>query len=190
MGKSSNRSTEYFFTGNYFADDDNDIDAIGFGGYIYARGGNDYITLGSIAAKVYTGTGNDTVVGGAAYLGIEDSTGHLTVKGGGAGYADIDKSGDGDVLFSGAAGGVSLNHTGNHGELNVTGAAVYNEMIRKGLTGDVNFKGAGGYMLSQLQYSHNTTVRRAFDRLAHTEEYSRQELVNWKTKCFMRKFYT
>ncbi|MBS9443676.1 MARTX multifunctional-autoprocessing repeats-in-toxin holotoxin RtxA [Photorhabdus heterorhabditis] len=145
MGKSSNRSAEYFFTGNYFADDDdNDIDAIGFGGYIYARGGNDYITLGSIAAKVYTGTGNDTVVSGAAYLEIEDSTGNLTVKGG-AGYADIDKRGDGDVLFSGVAGGASLNHTGNHGELDFAGAAVYNEMIRKGLTGDVSFKGAGGY---------------------------------------------
>ncbi|OCQ51963.1 RtxA repeat protein [Photorhabdus australis subsp. thailandensis] len=145
MGKSSSRSAEYFFTGNYFADDDNnDIDAIGFGGYIYARGGNDYITLGSIAAKVYTGTGNDTVVGGAAYLEIEDSTGNLTVKGG-AGYADIDKSGDGNVLFAGAAGGISLNHTGNQGELDFTGAAVYNEMVRKGLTGDVNFKGAGGY---------------------------------------------
>ncbi|WP_434525443.1 MARTX multifunctional-autoprocessing repeats-in-toxin holotoxin RtxA [Photorhabdus asymbiotica] len=145
MGKSSSRSAEYFFTGNYFADDDNnDIDAIGFGGYIYARGGNDYITLGSIAAKVYTGTGNDTVVGGAAYLEIEDSTGNLTVKGG-AGYADIDKSGDGEVLFSGAAGSVFFHHTGNHGDLDFTGAAVYNEMIRKGLTGDINFEGAGGY---------------------------------------------
>ncbi|OCA54794.1 MARTX multifunctional-autoprocessing repeats-in-toxin holotoxin RtxA [Photorhabdus namnaonensis] len=145
MGKSSSRSAEYFFTGNYFADDnDNDIDAIGFGGYIYARGGNDHIALGSIAAKVYTGTGNDTVVGGAAYLSIVDSTGNLTVKGG-AGYTDIDKNGDGDISFFGAAGGVVMDHTGHHGDLDFTGAAIYNEMNRDGLTGDMSFSGSGGY---------------------------------------------
>ncbi|WP_118985842.1 MARTX multifunctional-autoprocessing repeats-in-toxin holotoxin RtxA [Photorhabdus sp. CRCIA-P01] len=145
MGKSSSRSAEYFFTGNYFADDNNnDIDAIGFGGYIYARGGNDHITLGSIAAKVYTGTGNDTVFGGAAYLSVVDSTGNLTVKGG-TGYADIDKSGDGDISFSGAAGGVVMEHTGDHGDLDFTGAAIYNEMNRDGLTGNMTFEGSGGY---------------------------------------------
>ncbi|MBS9423527.1 MARTX multifunctional-autoprocessing repeats-in-toxin holotoxin RtxA [Photorhabdus caribbeanensis] len=145
MGKSSSRSAEYFFTGNYFADDnDNDINAIGFGGYIYARGGNDHITLGSIAAKVYAGAGNDTVVGGAAYLSVEDSTGNLIVKGG-AGYADIDKNGDGNISFSGAAGGVVMDHTGHHGDLDFTGAAIYNEMNRNGLTGDMSFNGSGGY---------------------------------------------
>ncbi|NHB63655.1 MARTX multifunctional-autoprocessing repeats-in-toxin holotoxin RtxA [Photorhabdus sp. RW14-46] len=145
MGKSSNRSAEYFFTGNYFADDnDNDIEAIGFGGYIYACGGNDHITLGSIAAKVYTGTGNDTVVGGAAYLSVEDSTGNLTVKGG-AGYVDIDKDGDGDISFFGAAGGVVMDHTGHHGDLDFTGTAIYNEMNRDGLTGNMIFEGSGGY---------------------------------------------
>ncbi|OWO87077.1 hypothetical protein B5C26_00085 [Photorhabdus luminescens] len=145
MGKSSSRSAEYFFTGNYFADDnDNDIDAIGFGGYIYARGGNDHITLGTIAAKVYTGAGNDTVVGGVAYLSVEDSTGDLTVKGG-AGYADINKNGDGDISFSGAAGSVIMDHTGHHGDLDFTGAAIYNEMNRDGLTGNMSFDGSGGY---------------------------------------------
>ncbi|ETS33656.1 RtxA repeat/Peptidase C80 family virulence surface antigen [Photorhabdus khanii NC19] len=145
MGKSLNSSTQYFFTGNYSADDNNnDINAIGFGGYIYARGGNDHITLGSIAAKVYTGTGHDTVVGGAAYLEIEDSNGDLSVTGG-AGYANIDKSGDGDIAFSGAAGAVSMEHSGDHGNLDFAGIAAYNSLERKGLTGDIDFNGAGGY---------------------------------------------
>ncbi|NHB97619.1 MARTX multifunctional-autoprocessing repeats-in-toxin holotoxin RtxA [Photorhabdus stackebrandtii] len=145
MGKSSSRGAQYFFTGDYSADDnDNDINAIGFGGYIYARGGNDYITLGSIAAKVYAGAGDDTVVGGAVYLKVVDTTGNLTVKGG-EGYAGIDKNGDGNILFSGIAGGVAMDHTGNHGNLDFTGAAIYNEMNRNGLTGNVFFKGAGGY---------------------------------------------
>ncbi|KER01669.1 MARTX multifunctional-autoprocessing repeats-in-toxin holotoxin RtxA [Photorhabdus temperata] len=145
MGKSLNSSTQYFFTGNYFADDNNnDINAIGFGGYIYARGGDDHITLGSIAAKVYTGTGHDTVVGGAAYLEIEDTSGDLSVKGG-AGYANIDKSGDGGIAFSGAAGAVSMAHSGDHGNLDFAGVAAYNSLERKGLTGDIGFGGAGGY---------------------------------------------
>ncbi|ERT11658.1 MARTX multifunctional-autoprocessing repeats-in-toxin holotoxin RtxA [Photorhabdus temperata] len=145
MGKSSSSSAQYFFTGNYVADNDNNnIDAIGIGGRIYARGGDDYITLGSIAAKVYTGEGDDTVVGGAAYLEIEDTSGDLSIKGG-AGYAEINKSESGDVSFSGAAGGVSTTHSGNSGNLGFTGIAAYNSLNRKGLKGDINFKGAGGY---------------------------------------------
>ncbi|OWO84700.1 hypothetical protein B5C26_02620 [Photorhabdus luminescens] len=145
MGKSSNSSARYFFTGNYVADDNNnDINAIGFGGHIYARGGNDRITLGSIAAKVYTDDGDDTVVGGAAYLEIMDSEGELSVKGG-MGYANIDKQGDGDVVFSGATGGVSVAHAGSDGDLSFEGVAAYNSLNRKGLTGNVDFKGIGGY---------------------------------------------
>ncbi|WP_118987203.1 MARTX multifunctional-autoprocessing repeats-in-toxin holotoxin RtxA [Photorhabdus sp. CRCIA-P01] len=145
MGKSSNSSARYFFTGNYVADDNNnDINAIGFGGHIYARGGNDRITLGSIAAKVYTGDGDDSVVGGAAYLEIMDSEGELSVKGG-MGYANIDKQDDGDVVFSGATGGVSVVHSGSDGALSFEGVAAYNSLNRKGLTGNVDFKGIGGY---------------------------------------------
>ncbi|NHB89674.1 MARTX multifunctional-autoprocessing repeats-in-toxin holotoxin RtxA [Photorhabdus tasmaniensis] len=153
MGKSLNSSTQYFFTGNYFADDDNnDINAIGFGGYIYARGGDDHITLGSIAAKVYTGTGHDTVAGGAAYLEIADSNGDLSVKGG-AGYVNIDKSGDGDITFSGAAGAVFMEHSGDHGNLDFAGVAAYNSLERKGLTGDIDFNGAGAanYISSRVE---------------------------------------
>ncbi len=145
MGKSSSRSAQYFFTGNYIADNDNNnIDAIGIGGRIYARGGDDHITLGSIAAKVYTGEGDDTVVGGAAYLEIEDTLGDLSIKGG-AGYAEINKSESGHVSFSGAAGGISVAHSGDRGNLGFTGVAAYNSLNRKGLKGDINFKGAGGY---------------------------------------------
>ncbi|HGS4623588.1 TPA: MARTX multifunctional-autoprocessing repeats-in-toxin holotoxin RtxA [Vibrio cholerae] len=145
MGKPFWRSVEYFFTGNYSADDgNNNIVAIGFGGQIHAYGGDDHVTVGSIGATVYTGSGNDTVVGGSAYLKVEDSTGHLTVKGA-AGYADINKSGDGNVSFAGAAGGVSIDHLGNHGDVSYGGAAAYNGMTRKGLSGNVTFAGAGGY---------------------------------------------
>ncbi len=93
---------------------------------------------------MYTGSGNDTVVGGSAYLKVEDSTGHLIVKGA-AGYADINKSGDGNVSFAGAAGGVSIDHLGNHGDVSYGGAAAYNGITRKGLSGNVTFAGAGGY---------------------------------------------
>ncbi|MGU3142873.1 MARTX multifunctional-autoprocessing repeats-in-toxin holotoxin RtxA [Vibrio cholerae] len=145
MGKPFWRSVEYFFTGNYSADDgNNNIVAIGFGGQIHAYGGDDHVTVGSIGATVHTGSGNDTVVGGSAYLKVEDSTGHLTVKGA-AGYADINKSGDGNVSFAGAAGGVSIDHLGNHGDVSYGGAAAYNGITRKGLSGNVTFAGAGGY---------------------------------------------
>nr|WP_114716516.1 MARTX multifunctional-autoprocessing repeats-in-toxin holotoxin RtxA [Vibrio cholerae] len=145
MGKPFWRSVEYFFTGNYSADDgNNNIVAIGFGGQIHAYGGDDHVTVGSIGATVYTGSGNDTVVGGSAYLKVEDSTGHLTVKGA-AGYANINKSGDGNVSFAGAAGGVSIDHLGNHGDVSYGGAAAYNGITRKGLSGNVTFAGAGGY---------------------------------------------
>ncbi|TQP15930.1 MARTX multifunctional-autoprocessing repeats-in-toxin holotoxin RtxA [Vibrio cholerae] len=145
MGKPFWRSVEYFFTGNYSADDgNNNIVAIGFGGQIHAYGGDDHVTVGSIGATVYTGSGNDTVVGGSAYLKVEDSTGHLTVKGA-AGYADINKSGDGNVSFAGAAGGVSIDHLGNHGDVSYGGTAAYNGITRKGLSGNVTFAGAGGY---------------------------------------------
>lgn len=145
MGKPFWRSVEYSFTGNYSADDgNNNIVAIGFGGQIHAYGGDDHVTVGSIGATVYTGSGNDTVVGGSAYLKVEDSTGHLTVKGA-AGYADINKSGDGNVSFAGAAGGVSIDHLGNHGDVSYGGAAAYNGITRKGLSGNITFAGAGGY---------------------------------------------
>ncbi|ELP3386061.1 MARTX multifunctional-autoprocessing repeats-in-toxin holotoxin RtxA [Vibrio cholerae] len=145
MGKPFWRSVEYFFTGNYSADDgNNNIVAIGFGGQIHAYGGDDHVTVGSIGTTVYTGSGNDTVVGGSAYLKVEDSTGHLTVKGA-AGYADINKKGDGNVSFAGAAGGVSIDHLGNHGDISYGGAAAYNGITRKGLSGNVTFAGAGGY---------------------------------------------
>ncbi|PHM39494.1 RTX cytotoxin [Xenorhabdus mauleonii] len=145
MGKPFWRSVEYFFTGNYSADDgDNNIVAIGFGGKIHAYGGNDHITLGSIGASVYTGTGNDTVVGGAAYLKVNDTSGDLTVKGA-AGYAEIYKEGYGDITFAGAAGGAVIQHDGNTGNLSYSGAAAYNNLNRRGNLGDITFKGAGGY---------------------------------------------
>lgn len=145
MGKPFWRSVEYFFTGNYSADDgNNDIVAIGFGGEIHAYGGDDHIYLGSIGATVYTGSGNDTVSAGAGYLKVEDTTGNLSVRGA-AGYADIKKNGDGNLSFSGAAGGVDIGHDGQHGNISYAGAAAYNHIKRQGLSGHVSFQGAGGY---------------------------------------------
>ncbi|CCN86051.1 putative Adenylate cyclase [Vibrio nigripulchritudo SFn27] len=145
MGKPFWRSVEYFFTGNYSADEGNNtINAIGFGGKIYAYGGDDHINLGSIGATVYTGEGNDTVSAGAGYLRVDDTGGNLTVRGA-AGYADINKSGDGSVVFQGAAGAVDIEHTGLHGKVDYAGAAAYNNLVRKGESGGMTFKGAGGY---------------------------------------------
>ncbi|MBY7666575.1 MARTX multifunctional-autoprocessing repeats-in-toxin holotoxin RtxA [Vibrio anguillarum] len=145
MGKPFWRSVEYFFTGNYSADDgNNDIVAIGFGGEIHAYGGDDHIHLGSIGATVYTSSGNDTVSAGAGYLKVEDTTGNLSVRGA-AGYADIKKNGDGNLSFSGAAGGVDIGHDGQHGNISYAGAAAYNHIKRQGLSGHVSFQGAGGY---------------------------------------------
>ncbi|GLT19406.1 hypothetical protein GCM10007938_31880 [Vibrio zhanjiangensis] len=145
MGKPFWRSVEYFFSGNYSADEgNNNIVAIGFGGKIHALGGDDHITVGSVDAIVYTASGNDTVVGGSAVLRVEDTTGQLFVKGS-AGYANIDKNGDGHVSFSGAAGAVSIDHLGHHGNVSYDGTAAYNGVKRKGVSGNVSYKGVGGY---------------------------------------------
>ncbi|KTL60633.1 hypothetical protein AA106_12080 [Photorhabdus laumondii subsp. laumondii] len=145
MGKSSNRSAEYFFTGRYYDDDDgNNIVAIGVGGIIYAKGGDDRITLGSIGATVYADSGNKVVNGGAGYLKIVDKEGNLAVHGA-AGYSGIDKCGNGNISFTGTAGGVSMDHRGDHGDLNFSGAAAYNGLNRQGQSGNVTFNGVGGY---------------------------------------------
>lgn len=145
MGKSVWRSIEYFFTGNYTADDgNNDINAFGFGGVIRAYGGDDTIKVGSIGATVYTGTGNDSVYGGAAYLKVVDDSGNLTVKGA-AGYADISKSESGNIHFAGASGGTNIDHRGREGDIRYQGAALANFLTRKGISGNVSFEGAGGY---------------------------------------------
>ncbi|WP_378080511.1 MARTX multifunctional-autoprocessing repeats-in-toxin holotoxin RtxA [Aeromonas bestiarum] len=145
MGKSVWRSIEYFFTGNYTADDgNNDINAFGFGGVIRAYGGDDTIKIGSIGATVYTGTGNDSVYGGAAYLKVVDESGNLTVKGA-AGYADISKSQSGNIHFAGASGGTNIDHQGREGDIRYQGAALANFLTRKGISGNVSFEGAGGY---------------------------------------------
>ncbi|WP_387440160.1 MARTX multifunctional-autoprocessing repeats-in-toxin holotoxin RtxA, partial [Photorhabdus sp. RM105S] len=127
MGKSSNRSTEYFFTGKYYDDNDgNSITAIGVGGEVYAYGGNDDVTVGSLKVDVY------------------HTNGELSVKGA-SGYTGIRKTGNGGLSFSGASGAAFIDHTGETGNLNYSGAAGYNKLVRKGLSGDTSFKGAGGY---------------------------------------------
>ncbi|WP_145531623.1 MARTX multifunctional-autoprocessing repeats-in-toxin holotoxin RtxA [Yersinia kristensenii] len=131
MSKASNRSAEYFFTGVYNGDDsNNDIDAIGLGGIIYARGGDDDIFVGSIAAKVEAGSGDDTIKGGAAYLEVLDTTGKLTVEGA-AGAMNIIKEGDGDIDATVVAGANIINHTGNSGSMNVFAIGAYNKITRK-----------------------------------------------------------
>ncbi|KGM26673.1 peptidase C80 [Photorhabdus luminescens] len=127
MGKSSNRSTEYFFTGKYYDDNDgNSITAIGVGGEVYAYGGDDDVTVGSLKVDVY------------------HTTGKLSVKGA-SGYTGISKTGNGGLSFTGAAGAAFINHSGETGNLYYSGAAGYNKLTRKGLSGDISFKGAGGY---------------------------------------------
>ncbi|WP_434525499.1 MARTX multifunctional-autoprocessing repeats-in-toxin holotoxin RtxA [Photorhabdus asymbiotica] len=127
MGKSSNRSTEYFFTGKYYDDNDgNSIVAIGVGGDVYAYGGDDDVTVGSLKVDVY------------------HTNGELSVKGA-SGYTGIRKTGNGGLSFSGASGAAFINHTGETGNLYYSGAAGYNKLTRKGLSGNTSFKGVGGY---------------------------------------------
>ncbi|MDC9589998.1 MARTX multifunctional-autoprocessing repeats-in-toxin holotoxin RtxA [Xenorhabdus sp. XENO-10] len=145
MGKSSNRSTEYFFTGRYEDDNEgNTIHAIGVGGVINAYGGNDYIVVGSLGATVNTTWGHDTIVGAAGYLNVNDTGGDLTVKGG-SGFTSINKTQSGPIRFEGVAGGVKINHTGEKSGIFYSGAAGYNSITRKGLQGDISFDGAGAY---------------------------------------------
>ncbi len=145
MGKSVGRSIVYAFTGVYEDDDGgNSINAIGLGGVINAYGGNDHIVVGSLAVRVNTTWGHDTIVGGAGYLDIHDTSGSLTVKGG-AGYTSINKTQSGTIDYSGAAGGLRINHTGDSGGIHYAGASGYNSITRKGLQGDISFKGAGAY---------------------------------------------
>ncbi|HFP3027900.1 TPA: MARTX multifunctional-autoprocessing repeats-in-toxin holotoxin RtxA [Yersinia enterocolitica] len=140
MSKASNRSAEYFFTGVYNGDDsNNDIDAIGLGGMIYARGGDDDILVGSIAAKVEAESGDDTIKGGAAYLEVLDTTGKLTVKGA-AGAMNIIKEGDGDIDATVVAGANIINHTGNSGNMNIFAIGAYNKITRKSKSYGTNGK--------------------------------------------------
>ncbi|MEQ1961906.1 MARTX multifunctional-autoprocessing repeats-in-toxin holotoxin RtxA [Xenorhabdus khoisanae] len=150
MGKSFNRSAEYFFTGVYEDDDGgHKIDAIRLGsGVINAYGGNDYIVVGSFSALVNTTWGNDTIVGASGYLEVNDTSGDLTVKGV-TGYTTITKTQGGAITFEGVSGAVKINHTGTSigekDDIFYSGAAGYNSITRKGLQGDVSFKGAGAY---------------------------------------------
>ncbi|EOX5556623.1 MARTX multifunctional-autoprocessing repeats-in-toxin holotoxin RtxA [Yersinia enterocolitica] len=131
MSMEFSRSAEYFFSSAYKGDDnDNDIKAIGFGGVIYARGGNDDISVGSIAARVEAGSGDDTIKGGAAYLEVLDTTGKLTVKGA-AGAMNIFKEEDGDIDATLVAGANIINHTGTSGSMNIFAIGAYNEITRK-----------------------------------------------------------
>ncbi|MGP6380323.1 MARTX multifunctional-autoprocessing repeats-in-toxin holotoxin RtxA [Yersinia bercovieri] len=131
MSKATNRSTEFFFTGAYNGDNgDNDIDAIGLGGVIYARGGDDNIKVGAIGVKIETGSGNDTVKGGAGYLEIEDTTGNLqvsTLTGG----LNINKYRSGDVNVNATGLANIINHSGAIGSINASVIGGYNKITRE-----------------------------------------------------------
>ena len=159
MGKSVWRSIEYFFTGNYTADDgNNDINAFGFGGVIRAYGGDDTIKVGSIGATVYTGTGNDSVYGGAAYLKVVDDSGNLTVKGA-AGYADISKSESGNIHFAGASGGTNIDHRGREGDIRYQVEAPHSILVE-----GCSFRWAGGRIGTHAFRSPTRTGRAAVRR--------------------------
>ncbi|WP_145578519.1 MARTX multifunctional-autoprocessing repeats-in-toxin holotoxin RtxA [Yersinia alsatica] len=139
MGKNASRSAEYFFTGKYDGTEGNDdIDAIGLGGKIYARGGDDDINVGSIAAIVYAGSGNDKVKAGAAYLEVQDTSGDLSVSGA-AGAFNIRKQDGGDLKYRGGAIANILEHSGNDGSIDFVGVGGYNQITRRA-TGSSNIR--------------------------------------------------
>lgn len=209
MSKASNRSAEYFFTGVYNGDDNNnDIDAIGLGGVIYARGGDDDIFVGSIAAKVEAGSGDDTIKGGAAYLEVLDTTGKLTVKGA-AGAMNIIKEGDGDIDATVVAGANIINHTGNSGSMNVFAIGAYNKITRKStgygangklalddiVLGDARFENETlgistdkvsavkkeGYYLYEHWYYHDGYYSKAFTKLYLFQDEKTGDIKTKKT---------
>lgn len=131
MGKNASRSAEYFFTGEYDGTEGNDdIDAIGLGGKIYARGGDDDINVGSIAAIVYAGSGNDKVKGGAAYLEVQDTSGDLSISGA-AGAFNIRKQDGGNLKYRGGAIANIIEHSGNDGSIDFVGVGGYNQITRR-----------------------------------------------------------
>lgn len=139
MGKNASRSAEYFFTGEYDGTEGNDdIDAIGLGGKIYARGGDDDINVGSIAAIVYAGSGNDKVKGGAAYLEVQDTSGDLSVSGA-AGAFNIRKQEGGNLKYRGGAIANIIEHSGNDGSIDFVGVGGYNQITRRA-TGSSNIR--------------------------------------------------
>ncbi|MEQ9720354.1 MARTX multifunctional-autoprocessing repeats-in-toxin holotoxin RtxA [Yersinia alsatica] len=139
MGKNASRSAEYFFTGKYDGTEGNDdIDAIGLGGKIYARGGDDDINVGSIAAIVYAGSGNDKVKAGAAYLEVQDTSGDLSVSGA-AGAFNIRKQDGGNLKYRGGAIANILEHSGNDGSIDFVGVGGYNQITRRA-TGSSNIR--------------------------------------------------
>ncbi|OWF70766.1 hypothetical protein B4903_23135 [Yersinia frederiksenii] len=139
MGKNASRSAEYFFTGKYNGDDSSEeITAIGFGGEIYARGGDDEITVGSIAAIVYTGSGDDKVEGGAAYLEVQDTSGDLSMSGA-AGAFNIRKQDGGNLKYRGGAIANIIEHSGNDGSIDFVGVGGYNQITRRA-TGSSNIR--------------------------------------------------
>lgn len=139
MGKNASRSAEYFFTGKYNGDDSSEeITAIGFGGEIYARGGDDEITVGSIAAIVYTGSGDDKVEGGAAYLEVQDTSGDLSISGA-AGAFNIRKQDGGNLKYRGGAIANIIEHSGNDGSIDFVGVGGYNQITRRA-TGSSNIR--------------------------------------------------
>ncbi|WP_145559653.1 MARTX multifunctional-autoprocessing repeats-in-toxin holotoxin RtxA [Yersinia mollaretii] len=123
-------TSEYAYTGKHDGDDTSEnIDAIGLGGNVYARGGDDNIKVGSFAAVVITGSGNDRVQGGAAYLGVLDTTGDLTVNGG-AGVMNVTKQEYGDINGTVVAVGNFISHSGDSGSINMTCVGGYNQITR------------------------------------------------------------
>ncbi|CNK16916.1 putative cytotoxin RtxA [Yersinia frederiksenii] len=139
MGKNASRSAEYFFTGKYNGDDSSEeITAIGFGGEIYARGGDDEITVGSVAAIVYTGSGDDKVEGGAAYLEVQDTSGDLSISGA-AGAFNIRKQEGGNLKYRGGAIANIIEHSGNDGSIDFAGVGGYNQITRRA-TGSSNIR--------------------------------------------------
>ena len=140
------KDLEFTFTGTrHGTDGDDDIDAIGFGGNVYAGKGHDTITVGTLAVIAYTGDGHDFVRGGSAYLKIIDENGNLDVRELSA-WGEIEKSGHGDLIYAGASAAIKINHTGyEYGDIKYSGGAVANAITRKGSKSNITYKGAGGY---------------------------------------------
>ena len=134
------KSAGYFFTGTYNGNEGNDN--------IYAAS----LNLGW-GSGILTKGGDDSVTAAGFNLKIVDTWGDLRVFGAGA-WTDISKTGNGNLSYFGASGGLRINHQGERGDIKLRSVSINSVITRIGRIGNMNIWGAG----LRTQYKLYTTI--------------------------------
>ena len=111
------------------------------GGTYYASDGNDTIHLVSISLGwgkgIFTKKGDDKVYAGAFDFKVTDTSGKLDIYAASA-FANITKSGNGDLNYHGASGTSRLKHIGKTGNISLYNISATVDAYRSGETGNMN----------------------------------------------------